>query len=86
MFLALVLAGTTAATPQSQQPTDASPSRDHSPHPTASTVWVNTSSGYYHKPDSRHYGKTKHGKYMIERDALRAGYRPARNRLVPGSR
>ncbi len=42
-------------------------------------VWVNTSSGFYHKPSSRHYGKTKHGKYMQEPDAVRAGYRPARN-------
>jgi hypothetical protein len=42
-------------------------------------VWVNTASGYYHKPSSRHYGKTKHGKYMQESDAVRAGYRPARN-------
>ena len=38
--------------------------------PAASTVWINTSSGYYHKPDSRHYGKTKHGKYMTESDAI----------------
>jgi hypothetical protein len=45
----------------------------------ASVVWVNTTSGYYHQPSSRHYGKTKRGKYMSESDAIRAGYRPARN-------
>jgi hypothetical protein len=79
MLLALGLAGITTATPQSQQPPDASPARDHSPHPAASTLWVNTSSGYYHKPDSRHHGKTEHSKYMTEPDTVRAGYRPARN-------
>jgi hypothetical protein len=42
-------------------------------------VWVNTASGFYHKPSSRHYGKTKRGKYMQEPDAVRAGYRPAKN-------
>jgi hypothetical protein len=40
-------------------------------------VWVNTDSGVYHKPGTRWYGKTKHGKYMTEADAVKAGYRPA---------
>jgi hypothetical protein len=40
-------------------------------------VWVNTDSGVYHKPGTRYYGKTKHGKYMLETDAIRAGYHPA---------
>jgi hypothetical protein len=35
-------------------------------------VWVNTDSGVYHKQDSRWYGKTKHGKYMLEADAIKA--------------
>jgi hypothetical protein len=48
------------------------PSRDE-------VVWVNTASGFYHKPNSRHYGKTKRGKYMQESDAVHAGYRPAPN-------
>jgi hypothetical protein len=43
------------------------------------TVWVNTATGYYHRPDSRHYGKTKRGKYKTEADAIRAGFRPAQN-------
>ncbi len=37
-------------------------------------VWVNTDSGVYHKPGTRYYGKTKHGKYMLEADAIKAGY------------
>ena len=42
-------------------------------------VWVNTDSGVYHKEGSRYYGKTKQGKYMSEADAVKAGYRPAKN-------
>jgi len=40
-------------------------------------VCVNTDSRTYHKPGSHWYGKTKHGKYMTEADAQKAGYRPA---------
>ena len=40
-------------------------------------VWVNTASHVYHKPGTRYYGKTKHGKYMLEADAIKAGYRDA---------
>jgi len=36
-------------------------------------VWVNTSSHVYHKQGSRWYGKTKHGKYMSEQDAIKEG-------------
>ena len=79
--LLVVLCGFTniaAPAPKPQQP-PATPASRRAPRPAASTVWVNTTTGYYHKPDSRHYGKTKHGKYMTESDAIRAGYRPARN-------
>jgi hypothetical protein len=41
-------------------------------------VWVNTDSGVYHKEGTRYYGKTKHGKYMSEADAVKGGYRPAK--------
>ena len=36
-------------------------------------VWVNTSSKKYHKDDAM-YGKTKHGQFMTEADAQKAGY------------
>src|SRR5262252_4490537 len=40
-------------------------------------VWVNTSSKVYHK-DGKFYGKTKHGKFMTEDDAKKAGYKAAK--------
>jgi hypothetical protein len=39
-------------------------------------VWVNTDTGVYHK-GGRWYGKTKHGKFMDENDAKKAGYKAA---------
>jgi hypothetical protein len=36
-------------------------------------VWVNFSTHVYHKVGSRFYGKTKHGKYMNEQDAIKEG-------------
>jgi hypothetical protein len=41
------------------------------------TVWVNTSSGVYHCPNTRWYGNTKNGKYMTQQEAQAKGYRPA---------
>ena len=61
-----------------QQPSPPATQPAPAPSKTA-VVWVNTVSGFYHQPGSRHYGKTKHGKYMSEADAIRAGYRRAQN-------
>jgi hypothetical protein len=41
-------------------------------------VWVNTESGVYHK-SGKWYGATKQGKFMSEQDAVKAGYRAAKN-------
>jgi hypothetical protein len=42
-------------------------------------VWVNTSSKTYHKEGSKWYGKTKHGKYMSEQDAIKEGDHAAKH-------
>ena len=49
------------------------------PSPGSGMVWVNLDSGVYHKEGTRYYGKTKNGKYMSEPDAIKAGYRAAKN-------
>ena len=36
-------------------------------------MWVNTSSGVYHKEGTRYYGKTKAGKYLSESAAVAEG-------------
>jgi|SRR5579859_960764 len=48
------------------------------PEKGAGMVWVNTATGVYHKPGTRWYGKTKKGKYMLEADAIKAGYKAAK--------
>lgn len=48
------------------------------PAPAPGMVWVNLDTKVYHKEGDRWYGKTKHGKYMTESDAIAAGYRAAK--------
>jgi hypothetical protein len=36
-------------------------------------VWVNTETHVYHKEGSQWYGRTQHGKYMREQDAIKEG-------------
>lgn len=42
-------------------------------------VWVNLSTRVYHK-DGAFYGNTKRGKFMTEDEAVKAGYRAAKER------
>jgi hypothetical protein len=42
-------------------------------------VWVNSESHVYHKESSKWYGRTKHGKYMSEADAVKEGDKPSKN-------
>lgn len=46
--------------------------------PEKGMVWVNLNSGVYHREGDRWYGKTKHGKFMPESDAEKAGYRASK--------
>ncbi len=48
--------------------------------PAAGMVWVNLDSKVYHKEGDQWYGKTKNGKYMTEADAVKAGYRPVKEK------
>jgi hypothetical protein len=68
----------------SSQPTSKAPNSTASEgNPGPGMVWVNLDSGVYHYENSRYYGKTKNGKYMSEADAVKAGYRPAKNEKKP---
>jgi DNA uptake protein ComE-like DNA-binding protein len=46
--------------------------------PKRGLVWVNTDSRLYHPPDSHWYGRTLHGEWMTEAEAVQAGYRSLR--------
>jgi Helix-hairpin-helix motif len=67
-----------------QQPAPAAPSapaqKTAAPPaaPGPGMVWVNTATKVYHKEGDPYYGKTKHGKYMTESEAIQAGYRAAK--------
>jgi hypothetical protein len=44
---------------------------------TKGLVWVNLNTKVYHKSDAPTYGTTKHGQFMTEADAQKAGYKAA---------
>ena len=50
------------------------------PPPQKGMVWVNTETKVFHREGDKWYGNTKHGKYMTEADALKAGYRESKER------
>lgn len=53
------------------------------PPPQKGMVWVNLSTKVFHREGDPYYGKTKHGKYMTEADAIKAGYREAKTAAKP---
>lgn len=64
----------TAPAPASTAPSATTPQQP----PVKGMVWVNLSTKVYHKEGDRYYGNTKHGKFMTEEDAIKAGYREAK--------
>lgn len=50
--------------------------------PGDTTVWVNQSSGVYHLPGDRWYGRTKHGVYECEKAALLEGDKRSGTRMA----
>jgi Helix-hairpin-helix motif len=46
--------------------------------PSPGMVWANPKTKIYHTAGDRFYGKTKHGQWMTEDDALKAGYRKSK--------
>jgi DNA uptake protein ComE-like DNA-binding protein len=76
--------------PADARPTESQstvPNRPAAPPATASStqvkpsrgmVWVNTDTKIYHHEGDRWYGKTQHGRYMTEEEAIRQGYRVAK--------
>ena len=62
------------------QAMDGSEIRTQTP-PEKGMVWVNTSTKVFHREGDEWYGKTKHGKFMNEQDAVKAGYRLSREKL-----
>lgn len=63
----------TKSAPSADMPTDAQIADAKS----KGMVWVNTGTKVYHK-DDQFFGKTKHGKFMSEADAQKAGYKEAK--------
>lgn len=45
--------------------------------PTDTVVWGNSSSKAYHLTGAKYYGKTKHGSYMCQKDAMTNGFHAA---------
>ena len=45
-------------------------------------VWVNLNTKVYHKSDNSNYGHTKHGQFMTEADAQKAGYKAAQEPMA----
>ena len=76
-----------AATPEAASTATPAAKKHKAPEPQAAQapgggngqVWVNTETHVYHKEGSKWYGKTKHGKYVSEADAVKEGDKASKN-------
>ena len=77
--LAAAPEATPATTPAAKKHKAPEPQAAQAPGGGNGQVWVNSETHVYHKEGSKWYGKTKHGKYMSEADAVKEGDKPAKN-------
>ena len=68
----------TGASPMAPAPVKNATAAETQAAKTSGKVWVNTETGVYHK-GGRWFGATKQGKFMTEQDAMKSGYRAAKN-------
>lgn len=54
--------------------------------PSPGMVWVNLETKVFHREGDKWYGNTKHGKWMTEADAVKAGYHEARKAAPPAKK
>jgi DNA uptake protein ComE-like DNA-binding protein len=74
---------TSASTAESQTQKTGGETVEYQPPPARGMVWVNLETKIYHREGDRWYGRTKHGKYMSETDAEKAGYRLSKQTVAP---
>jgi DNA uptake protein ComE-like DNA-binding protein len=70
-----------SAASKSSAPSNAGMSEPAGPPPVKGMVWVNTETKVFHREGDKWYGNTKHGKYMNEADAVKAGYRESKEHM-----
>jgi hypothetical protein len=76
---ASVPAAQAAVVAQSLPPVFSTESAAQAHCPKDVVVWLNIPSGIYHYKGERWYGRTKHGAYACEKDAIKAGDRASLN-------
>jgi hypothetical protein len=76
---AAAAAAAPAAAPAKAKGKAPAPQAQQAPGGGNGQVWVNSDTNVYHKEGSRWYGRTKHGKYMSEADAQKAGAHAAKD-------
>jgi hypothetical protein len=74
------VAGGAAAGASKAKSADVSSSVAPQSPPVKGMVWVNTSTKVFHREGDEWYGKTKHGKFMTEDDAIKAGYHESKEK------